>query len=234
MMSCSPQQILILNGSHQAIDLCARMLCDAGDRVWMEDPELLGRPQRAARERLELVPCRSITRVSCRAAEPRPRDRSSFAFPASIRPARGCSRSPPPVRVCRDGDAWVIEDDYDNEIRYHPHSIGAPVRTIARSAGVLTWGTFSKVMFPAAPRLQVVPEDLRTPSPRAMPNFAAKAASSNRRRWPNSSTPGTSAAISNGCAESTRSAGATARGDRVAPGEHVRNTSNWRASHDYV
>ena len=31
MMSCSPQQILILNGSHQALDLCARMLADIGD-----------------------------------------------------------------------------------------------------------------------------------------------------------------------------------------------------------
>lgn len=42
MMSCSPQQILILNGSHQALDLCARMLADVGDVAWMEDPGYWG------------------------------------------------------------------------------------------------------------------------------------------------------------------------------------------------
>jgi GntR family transcriptional regulator/MocR family aminotransferase len=42
MMSCSPRQIVIVNGSHQAIDLCARMLCDEKDRVWMEDPGYWG------------------------------------------------------------------------------------------------------------------------------------------------------------------------------------------------
>ncbi|HJV27255.1 MAG TPA: PLP-dependent aminotransferase family protein, partial [Aromatoleum sp.] len=42
LVSCDPRQVLIFNGTHQALDLCARLLCDAGDRVWMEEPGYWG------------------------------------------------------------------------------------------------------------------------------------------------------------------------------------------------
>jgi GntR family transcriptional regulator/MocR family aminotransferase len=56
--------------------------------------------------------------------------------------------------------AWIIEDDYDNEIRYHPHTIGALFGQ-SRTQRVLYLGTFSKAMFPGL-RLAylVVPEYL--------------------------------------------------------------------------
>jgi GntR family transcriptional regulator/MocR family aminotransferase len=57
-------------------------------------------------------------------------------------------------------DAWIIEDDYDNEIRYHPYTIGSLFGQ-ARSQRVIYLGTFSKTMFPGL-RLAylVVPEGL--------------------------------------------------------------------------
>ena len=42
MMPVDPKQIIIINGSHQAIDLCARLLADHGDRAWLEDPGYWG------------------------------------------------------------------------------------------------------------------------------------------------------------------------------------------------
>jgi len=42
MMPVDPKQIIIINGSHQAIDLCARLLADHGDRAWIEDPGYWG------------------------------------------------------------------------------------------------------------------------------------------------------------------------------------------------
>ncbi len=39
---CDPEQILITEGVHQAIDLITRMLCDAHDHVWLEEPGYWG------------------------------------------------------------------------------------------------------------------------------------------------------------------------------------------------
>jgi GntR family transcriptional regulator/MocR family aminotransferase len=57
-------------------------------------------------------------------------------------------------------DAWILEDDYDSELRY----VGRPLPALqgrAPDARVLYTGTFSKVVFPAL-RLGylVVPESL--------------------------------------------------------------------------
>lgn len=35
---CEPDQIVVVNGSQQAVDLCARVLVDPGDRVLVEEP----------------------------------------------------------------------------------------------------------------------------------------------------------------------------------------------------
>jgi GntR family transcriptional regulator/MocR family aminotransferase len=44
---CSPEQIFIVSGAQQALDLAARVLIEAGDAVWVEDPGYAG--ARAAR-----------------------------------------------------------------------------------------------------------------------------------------------------------------------------------------
>ncbi len=35
---CEPEQIVVVSGSQQALDLAARVLFDPGDEVWMEEP----------------------------------------------------------------------------------------------------------------------------------------------------------------------------------------------------
>ncbi|HZM23564.1 MAG TPA: PLP-dependent aminotransferase family protein, partial [Anaerolineales bacterium] len=39
---CTPEQIMIVSGSQGALDLSARMLVNAGDPVWLEDPGYTG------------------------------------------------------------------------------------------------------------------------------------------------------------------------------------------------
>jgi GntR family transcriptional regulator / MocR family aminotransferase len=41
-LSCSQEQIIIVQGAQQAIDLCARLLVDPGSEVLMEEPCYLG------------------------------------------------------------------------------------------------------------------------------------------------------------------------------------------------
>ena len=64
------------------------------------------------------------------------------------------------LEVAESHNAWIIEDDYDNEIRYHPHIVGSLFGQ-AHFQQVIYLGTFSKTMFPGL-RLAylVVPEHL--------------------------------------------------------------------------
>jgi len=41
-VQCDPNQVIIVSGAQQAIDLTARVLIDPGDSVWMEEPGFQG------------------------------------------------------------------------------------------------------------------------------------------------------------------------------------------------
>lgn len=57
-LRCDPNQVLIVAGAQQALDLAARVLLDPGDAVWMEEPGYMGATSvlRAAGARLVPVP----------------------------------------------------------------------------------------------------------------------------------------------------------------------------------
>lgn len=163
MMSCSPRQILILNGSHQAIDLCARMLCDEKDRVWMEDPGYWGASNVLRANGLHIEPIPADDQGMSLPADPESPPRMIFVSPSSQYPTgvvMSLNRRIKLLELAEAHESWVIEDDYDNEIRYHPYTIGS-LFSQARSQRVIYLGTFSKTMFPGL-RLAylVVPEDL--------------------------------------------------------------------------
>ncbi len=164
MMACSPRQILILNGSHQAVDLCARMLADAGDVVWMEDPGYWGARNVMTATDLTIRP----VAVDAQGINPGDADwesppRMVFVSPSSQYPTGAVMSLERRLRLLEYAEKnriWVIEDDYDNEIRYHPHPV-ASLFGLSAAQRVIYVGTFSKVMYPGL-RLAylVVPEDL--------------------------------------------------------------------------
>ena len=53
-VACDPSQVVIVNGSQQALDLIARVLIEPGDRIVIEDPRYQGTQEvlRAAGARL--------------------------------------------------------------------------------------------------------------------------------------------------------------------------------------
>jgi GntR family transcriptional regulator / MocR family aminotransferase len=164
MMSCHPRQILVVNGSHQAFDLCARMLCDVGDRVWMEQPGYWGASNVLRAAGLDLVPIPldegGIAPTEDDWARP---PRLIFTSPSSQYPTGivlALDRRLELLEGAERCGSWIIEDDYDNELRYHSHPI-ASLFGLSAKQRVLYIGTFSKVMFPGL-RLAyiVIPEDL--------------------------------------------------------------------------
>ena len=162
---CEAEQVLIVNGSQQALELSARVLLNPGDRVWVEEPSYP-----LARNVFTLNGCHLV---------PVPVDREGLNVAAGIRKFRkaraafvtpshqfplgltmSASRRLQLVEWAQSAGAWIIEDDYDSEYRYESLPI-ASLQGLDPNARVIYIGTFSKVLFPAL-RMGyiVVPPDL--------------------------------------------------------------------------
>ena len=162
---CEPEQVLIVNGSQQALDLTVRVLLNSDDSVWIEDPSY-----RLARDVFALNGCRLVpvpvdregmdVSAGIRAC---PKARAAFVTPSHQFPmgvTMSASRRLQLLEWAQNSGAWIIEDDYDSEYRYESLPITA-LQGLDTNSRVIYIGTFSKVLFPSL-RLGylVVPPDL--------------------------------------------------------------------------
>ncbi|WP_223755531.1 PLP-dependent aminotransferase family protein [Myxococcus sp. RHSTA-1-4] len=162
---CVPEQVLIVNGTQQAMSLAAQVLLDAGDAAWVEDPGYS--PARGALIAAGATPIAVPVDGEGLDVEAglrlRPDARMAIVTPSHQLPL-GAAMSPRRRKAllawaARSG-AWILEDDYDSELRY----VGGPLPSLQGLDGdarVIHTGTFSKVVSPAL-RLGylVVPEPL--------------------------------------------------------------------------
>lgn len=149
---CSPEQVIITAGAQSALDLCARILSDAGDKVWIENPGYLGARGACRAAGLELVPVPVDDEgLDVAAGEAlAPHARMAYITPSRqypTGPVMSVARRLALLDWARRNDAWIIEDDYDSEYRY----CGRPLTALQGLDGgrrVFYVGTFSKVLFP--------------------------------------------------------------------------------------
>lgn len=164
-VNCNPSQILIVTGAQQAIDLTARLLLDPGDRVWIEDPGYV-----AARRTLEAIGAIPVPVSvdeggidvaagmalcnSARLAYVTP----SHQFPLGV--TMKLSRRLALLEWAHQSGAWILEDDYDSELRFTGHPLPS-LQGLDTGARVIYVGTFNKVLFPALRMgYMVLPPDL--------------------------------------------------------------------------
>ena len=168
---CTPEQVVIVNGSQQSLDLCCRVLLDPGDIVWMEDPGYRGANAAFQGSGVRVVPvpldAEGLQWVGARGARPRltnPRCiyiTPSHQFPMAI--TMSLQRRLSLLKFAKENNAWILEDDYDSEFRYDGRPLAA-LQGLDENDCVVYMGTFSKVLF-AGLRLGyvVVPQDLIQP-----------------------------------------------------------------------
>lgn len=150
---CEPDQVMVVSGSQQALDLTARVLLEPGSQVWIEDPGYWGARDAftLAGARLEPIPvdeegldvAAGITRA--------PRARAAFVTPSHQFPlgaTMSAARRMQLLDWAQRTGAWIIEDDYNSEYRYESLPIAA-LQGLDRDARVIYIGTFSKVLSPA-------------------------------------------------------------------------------------
>lgn len=150
---CDAEQIIITNGSQQALDLIARVLIDPGDRVVIEEPTYEGARQAfsAAGARLVAVPVDKdglqMSRLPARSAQ----SRVVYVTPSHQFPTGGVMSAPRRQQLlqwAQSNDCYVVEDDYDGELRYDVRPIEA-IKGSDANDQVIYVGTMSKVLFPS-------------------------------------------------------------------------------------
>jgi GntR family transcriptional regulator/MocR family aminotransferase len=162
---CGWEQVIILSGAQQGIDLAARLLIDPGDSVWHEEPGYLGARGAFLTAGAQVVPVRvdadgldvDAGIAAC------PDARLAYVTPSHQFPlghTMSLARRLALLAWAERADSWIIEDDYDSEFRYVDRPIAA-TQGLDTSGRVIYIGTINKVMFPSL-RLAylVAPSDL--------------------------------------------------------------------------
>jgi GntR family transcriptional regulator/MocR family aminotransferase len=164
-LRCQAEQIMMVSGSQQALELTARVLLDPGSQVWIEEPGYS-----MARDVLTLAGCHLIpVPVDTEGMDVAAgialcaRARATFVTPSHQFPlgvTMSVSRRLRLLDWAQSIGSWIIEDDYDSEYRYQNMPI-ASLQGLDANGRVIYIGTFSKVLFPSL-RLGyiVIPADL--------------------------------------------------------------------------
>jgi len=165
---CEADQIMIVNGSQQAVDLAARVLLDKDSPVWLEDPGYFGARKALRMSGARIVPVPVDEEgLDVEAGIARsPRARAVFVTPSHQCPlgvTMSAARRLNLLDWARREGAWIIEDDYDSEYRFGNLPVPA-LQGLDRDSRVIYIGTFTKMLFPAL-RLGyvVLPRDLVSP-----------------------------------------------------------------------
>ena len=146
-MQAGAEEVVVTNGTQQAVDVVARVLLAHGDRVAVESPgygpprrlmaslgaEVLGVPVGDQGLVVEAIP---------------PRTRLVYVTPSHQFPlgmAMSLPRRLALLAWAERHDAAVVEDDYDSEFRYGGRPI-EPLQTLDGSGRVIYVGSFSKTL----------------------------------------------------------------------------------------
>jgi len=168
---CEADQVMVVSGSQQALQVSARVLLDPGSPVWVEEPGYGGAREALAMSGARLVPVPVDDEgLDVAAGMARcPKARAAHVTPSHQYPlgmTLSASRRLKLLDWALVSGAWIIEDDYDSEYRYESLPIAA-LQGLDRDSRVVYIGTFSKVLFPALRvGYMVIPRDL-------VPRFAA-------------------------------------------------------------
>jgi GntR family transcriptional regulator / MocR family aminotransferase len=151
-IDASADDVLIVTGSQQALDLVVRALCEDGTPVGIEDPHYQGARRSFLAIGARLVPCAlDDGALDIARHEARLRDvRAIYVTPSHQFPTgaiMSVERRLNLLAWANERTAWVIEDDYDSEFHHGSGTIPA-LRGLDAGGRVIYVGTFARTLSP--------------------------------------------------------------------------------------
>jgi GntR family transcriptional regulator/MocR family aminotransferase len=162
---CDPSQVMVVNGSQQALDLVARVLIERGHRVAIENPGYQGTSEVLRAAGAQLLPI-AVDRDGMDPAKLPASARLAFVTPSHQFPTGAIlplARRIALLDWAKRRNAIIVEDDYDGEFRYDGHPLES-LQGLDRQGRVIYVGTFSRTVFPSI-RIGylIVPKNLVSP-----------------------------------------------------------------------
>jgi GntR family transcriptional regulator/MocR family aminotransferase len=150
---CSSDQVIIVSGVQQALDLLARVLLRRDDPVWMEDPGYFGASIAFGNVGAKIIPVPVDGEGLSVSAGLRmcPHAKGVYVTPAHQFPlgmTMSLERRMAVLKWASRVGAFVIEDDYDSEYRFEGQPVPA-MQSLDRNSNVILIGSFSKLLFPS-------------------------------------------------------------------------------------
>ncbi|EPL5632824.1 PLP-dependent aminotransferase family protein [Proteus mirabilis] len=151
-LNCQPEQVIIVNGTQQAINLATRVLLQEGDTAWLDDPGYDSARAIFTSYGIKIHPVRSDSDGMdiSQAIDQCPQAKLVFTTPSHQFPlgnTLSLSRRIALLEWASSNNMWIFEDDYNSEFRYHTKPIQA-LQGLDKHQRVIYAGTFSKMMYP--------------------------------------------------------------------------------------
>lgn len=150
-VKCAPEQVAIVSGVQEAIDLTARLLLNPGDRVCMENPGYPGAVMAFMAFQAKIIAASVDDGGIVIDRLPTHGVRLMYITPGHQFPlgtTMSLSRRLQVLEWARKSGSLIFEDDYDGEYRYSGRPIPA-LQGLDERGAVLYSGTFSKILFPS-------------------------------------------------------------------------------------
>jgi GntR family transcriptional regulator/MocR family aminotransferase len=150
-VSCVADQVVIVSGIQEGLDLTARLFLDPGDKVLVEDPGYQGAYAAFRAAGAQLIPAP----IDSEGAAPKESDfqncRLLYVTPGHQFPmgtTMSLRRRLELLARAHKYETVIFEDDYDSEFRFSGRPVPA-MQGLDRGGRVIFGGSFNKVLFPA-------------------------------------------------------------------------------------
>lgn len=151
-VTCEAEQVIVVTGSQQGLNLVVECLLSKGDKVWMEDPGYHGARIAFTNAGVTLcpIPVEADGLNVMHGVQHFPDAKLAYVTPSHQFPM-GCTLSHAKreqlLDWARQQESWILEDDYDSEFRYEGRPLPS-LQGMDTGGRVIYSGTFSKVLFP--------------------------------------------------------------------------------------
>lgn len=149
-VACDPEEVIVVNGSQQALDLIVRVLLERGDRVAIENPSYHGTRGVLLAAGARLIPV-AVDRDGLNPEKLPQNARICFVTPSHQYPTGAIlplARRLALLEWAKRNNSVIVEDDYDGEFRYE----GQPLESLQgldAEGRIIYVGTFSRTVFPS-------------------------------------------------------------------------------------